>query len=511
MAKKAGDTKRAQRLIAQYKRKLDIVRRSGTFNPNETKEEQRRRKQAALDDITVFAEEYLEHYCSSPSARFQKRLAQRVAKEAAFKGVIRWPRAHAKSVWCNVIIPLWLWARGQPIYFVVIGSSYEKAKVLLSDLQAEFEANPRLLHDFGDQQSAGSWEDGRFITKGGFIGQALGMGQSVRGLRHRALRPTYIVVDDCETKEICKNPKRIREYARWVEMDLLGTMDGEYRRLLIANNRFAKNMIQVELLKRHPKWFLDEVEAYDPVTYEPAWPEKYTAQYWRDLEEENGKLAVYAEYRHKPHEEGSIFVDANFNVGKPPALNHFVRIVGHWDVAYAGTSTADFNAVRVWGLDKDGRFWLIGCFVKQTRMRAAVDWMIDFDRNLPPTVIVHWQYESQFWNIELENTLTEACEAAGHELLIRKAELNKANKYDRILSMAVYYENGRVWFSEKLTGYGDHEVGLDQIRGIEPGYTGHDDAPDADERAITMLSRENRARKFNAPVMAPRTAPKRSW
>lgn len=510
MTKHAKDRKRAQALIEQYKRRLDVVRQSGTFNPRETAVEQQARIAKAKADPRVFAETYLPHYCSSPSADFQVRFAKRVSKDQVIKAVARWPRGHAKSVWCDIILPLWLWVRGEPMYLVVVGSSFDKAKVLLSDLQAEFEANPRLLHDFGEQRMAGSWEDGRFITKDGFVGHALGMGQSVRGLRHRAQRPTYIVVDDCETKELVKNEKRQWEMVRWVEQDLLGTMDGPYRRLIIANNGFAPEMIQRKLLKKHPKWHLDEVKAYDKATYEPAWPAKYTAAYWQDLERENGKLAVHAEYLHEPHVEGTIFTDDLFNVGKPPKLNHFRRIIAHWDVAYAGTATADYNAVRVWGVDNDRRFWLLACFVKQCKMADAVRWMVDFDRDLPETVVVHWQYESQFWNEELERTIQEVCAAEGHELLISQADLVKANKYDRILTLHPYYQNGRVWFSDKLVGLADHEVGLAQLKGIEPGYTGHDDAPDADERAIALLSREVRTAQFNPPAFGKR-GHRRTW
>ncbi|MBL8002384.1 MAG: hypothetical protein JNL05_10520 [Flavobacteriales bacterium] len=508
---KRKDSKWAQRLIEQYKRRLEVVRQSGTFNPRESKAEQQARIDQAKADPRVFAETYLSHYCSSPSAEFQVRFAKRVSRDQVIKTVARWPRGHAKSVWCNVILPLWLWARGEPMYLVIVGASFDKAKVLLSDAQAEFEANPRLLHDFGDQKMQGSWEDGRFITKGGFIGQGLGIGQSVRGLRHRSQRPTLVVVDDCETKELVKNEKRQWEMVRWVEQDLLGTMDGPFRRLLIANNGFAPEMIQRKLLKKHPKWHLDEVKAYDKVTYEPVWPQKYTADYWRELESENGKLAVHAEYLHEPHVEGTIFTDDLFNVGRPPAMNHLVRIIAHWDVAYAGTSSADYNAVRVWGVDKERRFWLLATYCKQSKMADAVRWMVDYDRHLPETVVVHWQYESQFWNAELERTIQEVCTAEGHELRISQAELSKANKYDRILSLHPFYQNGRIWFSDKLTGQADHEVGLAQLKGIEPGYSGHDDAPDADERAISLLSREVRASQFAAPVFGQRQAPKRSW
>lgn len=511
MSRAARERKGAERLMAAYRRKLEILRNSTGFNAHETSVEQGQRIVAAKNDPVTFAETYLPHYTTSPCADFQRQAAMRILRSSDIRIVLRWARAHAKSVWADIIIPLWLWARGEKMYLVIIGSSAERAKTLLSDIQAEFEANPRLIHDFGEQQMLGSWQDGEFTTRGGFTGVALGMGQSVRGLRKRALRPTYIVLDDCETRQLCKNPKRIGEMVRWVETDVMGTMDGPVQRLVIANNRFAPDMIQVRLLERHKSWLLHEVQAYDPTTYAPAWPQKYTAGYWRAKEREDGTLAVRAEYLHQPHVEGSVFTDDLFQWGRPPRMDHMQCIVGHWDVAYAGTATADYNAVRVWGLDKEGRYWLLGTFCKQAKMAAAVRWMVDFDKALPASAVVHWQYESQFWNDELERTIQEVCKAERHQLLLRKAERSRAAKYDRILTLHPYYQNGRVWYSERLKGDADSDVALAQLKGIEPGYSTHDDAPDADEQAIHVLSREAVSREWRDPVFAPRQRPSNTW
>lgn len=513
MSRTAQVRKRGLRELEQYRRKLDILRNSNGFNAHETPAEQEKRIAAAKADPVLFAETYLPHYCTAKCAGFQDQAARRILRTGDIRIVLRWARAHAKSVWADIIIPLWLWARGEPMYLVIIGSSFDKAKTLLSDVQAEFEANPRLLHDFGEQQTDGDWTDGLFTTRGGFTGAALGMGQSVRGLRKRALRPTYIVLDDCETRQLCKNPKRLGEMVHWVETDVLGTMDGAVQRLVIANNRFAPDMMQVRLLERHRDWRCHEVKAYDPATYLAAWPEKYGSDdsYWRDMERKNGTLAVRAEYLHEPHIEGAIFTDDLFNWGKAPRLDHLVSIVGHWDVAYAGTRTADYNAVRVWGLDKDNRYWLLGTYCKKSKMAAAVRWMVDFDRNLPQGALVRWQYEAQFWNDELERTLFDVCKAEGHELMIRKAERSKANKYDRILTLHPYYQNGRVWYSEKLKADADTQVALAQLMGIEPGYSSHDDAPDADEQAISILSHEVVSRNWRDPLFARRTRPSNSW
>jgi hypothetical protein len=41
-------------------------------------------------------------------------------------------------------------------------------------------------------------------------------------------------------------------------------------------------------------------------------------------------------------------------------------------------------------------------------------------------------------------------------------------------------------------------VGIQQLKGIEPGYKTHDDSPDADEQAITKLSTYVRTDAFAA-------------
>lgn len=60
--------------------------------------------------------------------------------------------------------------------------------------------------------------------------------------------------------------------------------------------------------------------------------------------------------------------------GKLPDLHTMNAIVAHWDIAYAGTDTSDFNACKIWGRHKND-FWLIDGFVKQSKMKLCVQWM----------------------------------------------------------------------------------------------------------------------------------------
>lgn len=483
--------KRDKEALERYQNKLQLVRSSGTSLAFETEEE----KQAIIErckwDIPFMVQYFFPHYATAECAEFQILFAKKVKRDQKIKAFCQWGRGQAKSVWNDVIIPFWLWLIGEPVYLVIIGTSQDKAVQLLEDIKAEFEANARIIAHFGEQIKEGSWKGKFFVTKGGFIGQGLGIGMNVRGLRVKSKRPTHIVVDDIETREINKNPERQQELARWIEKDLIPTMDGPIRRFIQANNKFAPEMVQTILQEKHPKWWVHDVPAYDPITYKPTWYQKYDDDYFREIESADtgiGVLAAHAEYNNQPHIEGEIFKPEQIQWAEMPHLNHFKIIVGHWDVAYAGNPKSDFNVVEIMGL-KDKEFWHIDCFCKQTKMRAAIEYMCDVQKNLPRTVIIHWQFEAQFWNDEVENTIDVVQEEMGVVLLINKIPTPGGNKFDRMLRLQPRYQNGRIYYNEKKKSHNDTAKGLGQLYGIEPGYKTKDDFPDAQDQCIQFLQK----------------------
>lgn len=484
----------------QYLEKLQLIRQSGHIDAFETPQAKLQRIERAKKDIRFCVQYYFPHYCSSECADFQISFANRVKRDPTCKFLVRWGRGLAKSVWCDVFIPFWLWLNGEPVYLVMVGNNEDKGEQLLSDIQAEFEANPAILHDFGEQTTSGSWEDGFFITRGGVIGQALGMGQSPRGLRYKNRRPTIVVADDLDDKDIVKNPKRIDEAVVWIEQDLIPTMDGPFRRLLVPNNRYAPKTIQSTLEEKHPGWTVDEVAAYD-ANYNPAWKEKYDIKYYDNIENGRdgiGRLAAQAEYNNRPHVKGKVFTDDMIQWTQLPRLNQFVHIVGHWDVAYSGKN--DYNSVKIWGA-WERNFYHLKAFCRQCKMKSSIEFMMDYAESLPPTVKVHWQFESQFWNEYVLQTIEEVETAYNSTLNIIRVETPKIKKYDRILTMHPLYQNGRIYHNIKERGNNDMNEGINQLKGIEPGYTSNDDGPDADQQAIEALMRYVKTGSF-IPVIS---------
>ena len=501
--------RRDKKAYERYLQKLDLIRSSTYANANETLAQKDERIDRFRKDPKAMVEYYFPHYCTSECADFHVKWAKMVVKDKTFKGFAEWGRGLAKSVWNNIFIPFWLFLREEPVYFVLIGQNAVKASQLLDDLRAEFEANSRIIADFGEQKQLGSWEDNFFVTTSGFIGQSLGMGQSTRGIRVKEKRPTHIALDDLETKEITKSAKRQDEAAKWIKTEVIPTMDGPIRRAVYSNTKHAPRMIQTVLQEQLPKWKVNQVKAYNKVTYEPKWKSKYSPQYYRDLEDDIGRLDALAEYCMEPHVEGKIFTNDMIQWCKLPRLDHFKMIIGFWDIAYAGTKTSDYNAVRIWGV-KDTNFYYITSFVKQSKMRAAVDYMCQYQKLLPDSVIIHWRFEAQFWNDEVKRTIEEGEKFHNVELKMVKVDTPKSNKYNRILSMHGYYQNGRIYYNEKMKAHNDTAVGLAQLKAIEPGSNENDDAPDADQQAISELSKYITSSNA-APPITGKAKKKHQW
>lgn len=492
--------KRDQEKVDEYIKRLELARSATTVDVHESLTDKMNRIQKAKTDVKYLVETYLPHYAEAESADFQIEFANLVAHNPLFIGFAEWGRGLAKSVWCNVIIPLWLWIRGEDVFFCLMSDSKERAEELLADIQAELEGNPLLINDFGEQKADGDWAIGNFKTiDQRFIGMAFGIKKKVRGIRVGKRRPNLWGIDDLETPDTIANPKRMRKQAEIIERDVIPTMTNKHhRRLLYANNRFARVMTQTILQEKHPHWKVHQIKAYNKVTHEPAW-NYYTAEYYRQQEENMGIPAAYAEYLHETKLEGKIFSEDAIQWCKLPNLRDFDMIISHWDIAYTDNEDSDYNAVRVWGV-KDRKFYLIDCFVKQAKIKLPCNWMCEFKKSLPEDINILFQYEKQFWNEEVQRNIDEAEDEHDVSLNIMGVEIPRGtNKLGRIVKLVPYFQNSRIYYNEELKSNSDTQIGIIQLCAIEEGSGEHDDAPDADQYAISALDKYTTSSKQKKP------------
>ena len=268
----------------------------------------------------------------------------------------------------------------------------------------------------------------------------------------------------------------------------MGTMVSNHRRLLYANNKFARVMTQTILQERHPKWKVHEIKAYNKATYEPAWKSMYSPEFYQQQEEDMGIPAAYAEYNHETKLEGKNFNEDAIQWTKVPDWHDFEMLISHWDIAYTDNETSDYNAVKLWGV-KERKFYLIDCFVKQAKMKLACNYMCELRKQIPQSANVLFQYEGQFWNEEVQRNINEAEDAHGVTLNIMKVDNPTTNKLGRMLKLVPYFQNSRIYYNEALKSHNDTQVGIMQLCAVEEGSTEKDDSPDADQQAIAALEK----------------------
>lgn len=499
----------------------DQIQNATEIPYNEPEQVQKARIKRALSDYNFFVKTYLPNYAKADCGYFHLQAADEIKKNPNCFAVLEWPREHAKSVHANIIIPMWLLAHKELTGMLLMGKNETDAQNLLSDLQAQLQYNKLFAYDFGEMYNFGSWETGEFVTKDGIRFKAIGRDQSPRGARKGEKRPNYAVVDDVDDDEIINNPKRVDKVVKRILGALYFALSTKGARMVIAGNRIHSNSILANIVgdtkpgakKRegiyHSKVFATEskkgVKCYIENGGQPAWKENYTIAELQQKINIAGPTIARQEFYHETAISGKIFKDSYFHFVKAPNYNRFKIIIGYFDPSFENKPTSDYKAIRVWALYLD-QYWCLKSFVRRTDLTSCFSWMIQYADYLKKKhgVSMLWYIERQFFNKPIKEAKSIAEKQQKKQLNIITDTTDKENKYIRILKMEPRYYNGQVFYDVEQENDPDMIEGNNQLKGIEPGYNGADDSPDADEGAWNMLSRYLDSNDFT-PILPQRT------
>lgn len=489
---------------------------------SETKEQRDRRISRLADNYAAFCEYYFPHYLqlrdkttgevvkTIHNAPFHNSAARKVKETPNLKAVFKWPRGHAKSTHFDIFLPLWLMLRPKRLinFMVVVGKSEDSAVRLLGDIQAEMEFNQRIRSDFGQlKPQAGNWQDGEFKAQNGVKFLAVGRGQSPRGLRDRESRPDYIVIDDLDDDELCRNEKRVHDLTDWVKEALFGALDVGRGRFIMVGNLISKNSVLANMAASKGV-YVSEIKAVD-AEGNPVWKEKWTreeAQAYRDFV---GYRAWEKEMMHNPIIDGTIFRHEWIRFKKVLPLDKYEMLVCYTDPSFKSTKKNDYKASRLWG--KIGNeYHLIDCYVRQDTVGGMVRWLYNLYESLPDNVTVYFYMEANFLQDTILDEFTEEGTRRGYQLPITGDTRKKPDKLQRIEAISPLWERGFVFYNEQLRDSPDMEVGIEQTLSLEHGSSAHDDAPDADEGAIWKMQKHTR-RTLYKPRTGKRPRPKSAW
>ena len=475
---------------------------------NETELQKQTRITKLKADFVAFSKFYFAHYMTDEATGlitdfgwFHLKAAKTILPNTV--SVLEWSREHAKSVFADLLFPLYLFNIGKLDGMVIASSTDKKAQKLLGDIQAEFEGNELLRHDYGDLTMSGNWQVGQFATTNGIGFWAFGLGQSPRGIREGAKRPNYCVVDDADTKERCKNEERVDETVNWIREDLFGAFGLKSgSRFVIAGNRIDKCSIVAK--------FVGDLEPGDPkdpninhikvyalenpknhsmdIDGAPAWKERYSRE---DLETRwkiTGYRAKMREYFHQHIQEGTVFRNEWIQFGKMQPLRSYKELVVYGDPSFKNTKASDYKAVVMVGKSNDNKLHVLRAWVRQATVSSMVrvyyDWFDDTREH------ARYYIEANMLQDLFLDEFRKTGNELGFQLPIRGDQRKKPDKFTRIENLTPLFERGLIIFNEKEKANPDMQILINQFLAFP---TGHDDAPDATEGAIFFLQKRERA------------------
>jgi hypothetical protein len=127
---------------------------------------------------------------------------------------------------------------------LVIGENYDRAAARLHAIKREIETNELLEQAFGPLRGS-NWGEDRLILSTGAAIQALGKGQSLRGIKHEDMRPDLVFGDDLENREDCKTPAARAKTIDWFTLDVLPALDPSARVRVAATPLHPESLAMV--------------------------------------------------------------------------------------------------------------------------------------------------------------------------------------------------------------------------------------------------------------------------
>lgn len=494
--------KTLEKTLREYDEHCKSIAQITHIDTNETPAERRKKRLEWEKDYVVWFAELFPLYAEVPSAWFHKKIAKVLIENDVCDLLAEIYRSGAKSVHLDLGIPLFLYVTGKLKFMLLVGQTENKAKKLISDIQAQLTHNRKFVHYYGKKFKFGDWADGDFTTTDGAKFMAIGAGQSPRGLREGNQRPDYIVIDDIDTKSRCNNEELSKKLLEWAWEDLRGTFNegGKIRRFVVANNNFHKNTLINQLKKEFAlfnkkakengfkkKHFIVTVPAVKNLSdFEPNWPEKTDALYWREKYLTTPYRSFMREYMHVHIVEGSIFKNKQIQYKPRLKYSQYEALCFYGDLSYK--DAGDYKAMVFLG--KIGReFHVLDCFVRQTSRHNVALWLYEKvkSENLLQYNIQYW-IEGLFAQDEFVSDFDIVGDSLGWYVPVVADNKSKSGKFDRVESMAGYFERGNIWFNKIIETATDCVELVNQLLAFAKGSGAHDDAPDSLQSAISKLN-----------------------
>lgn len=181
---------------------------------------------------------------------------------------------------------------------VIVGSSFNRAVERLVAIAHEIQNNPIILDIFGDMSDDKIWSEHRIVLSNGTMLQAVGRGQSLRGIKYLEQRPDYFLCDDFEDEESSATKESNDKVLRWVMKVLIPALDIKKYRGRIVGTPLDPRAALVKL-SQDPKWLAKKypIEYLDAEGQRTAtWPERFPLNEIDNIRDSYMRLGLMRDY-----------------------------------------------------------------------------------------------------------------------------------------------------------------------------------------------------------------------
>lgn len=289
-------------------------------------------------------------------------------------------------------------------------------------------------------------------------------------------------------------------------------MEGGTERFVFANNNTHKNSVTNRLklyfqnsIKKAKEDndksnfnILTVCAVKDLNSFEPEWPEKASADYWRKKYRDMPYKSFMREFMHVHVEEGRVFKFEYFQWRPAERYSRYDALVFYGDLSFK--STACHKGLVLLG--KQGRSYdIIHVFLRQTSRPAVAKWLYDLyqDKKLDRFPI-KYRIEGLFAMDDFINDFDEEGDKRGFYIPVVADKRPKTDKDDRIEALAAYFERRNVFFNE-AERYNTDQIELkDQLLAFDKGADIAKDGPDALEGAMAECNRTTFVQRFEPRI-----------
>lgn len=160
---------------------------------------------------------------------------------------------------------------------LIVGESADRAQARLHAIRMELENNALINQIFGNLVGY-PWGADQLVTSTGLTIQALGRGQSLRGIKFGDVRPDLLLADDIEGRPDMVSPEARRKVRDWFDFDLLPAMEPGYMARMLATPLHPE-ALPFHLTTGQTPWPVHKFPLYyfDPETgaKTATWPDRF--------------------------------------------------------------------------------------------------------------------------------------------------------------------------------------------------------------------------------------------